>query len=313
MTTPNLYPAGVDPVHVQIIAATASSAERGDGSVLLLARREAIRVFLPDRAATQAARIALQRVGYQVASATGSIRNRGLLVSGWSLQGLESRLNAMRGVLERLAAEPYASASAALRQLGTLPASAMPGRYGQQELVGQADAQLRAWISATSGIHATCDPRAMPANPGCALRLAGTRRAEEAIDDLAERQVRIARFTVALYPGLRQSMSHEETRDCVLWWAGREFRLSPAIAQDTSPLLRDADQSMRLSEPRSVAPRVTSLTPRHEKAPRHRLRVGQEFPVTGRPVSPISRPPSGPSARRPGGRTFPSGRPGRRR
>lgn len=310
MTTPSPYPLGIDPVHVQIIAASASAAGRKDGSVLLLARPETIRVYLPNRSATKAVRDALQRVGYEVTSAAGNIRNRGLVVSGWNAQGLESRLDAMRGVLEKLAASPDAMATLALGQLSRTPAAELPGRTGQQHLIGQLSTGMRSWISATSGIHALSDPRARPADPGCALRLSATRRAEEAIDDLAARQARVAEFALALYPSLRQTMSHDAARDCALRWAGTAFHLTPRLGQDVSPLFRDAARtSGTASSPDATqpgsAPKTLPLT-----GTRRSPRSPGEFPPIG--TWPSSRPPSARGTTRPRGQKPPGHGTGRR-
>lgn len=312
MTTPKPYPLGVDPVHVQIIAATASTVQRGDGSVLLLARPELIRVHLPNRSATKAAREALQRVGYQVTSSAGSMRNRGLLVSGWSMQGLESRLDAMRGVLQKLAASPDATATVALGQLSRLPLAELPGRTGQQRLIGALAEGMRSWISATSGIHAPRDPRAHPADPGCALRLSATWRAEEAIDDLAARQARVAEFALAVYPSLRQTMSHEAARDCVIRWAGTAFHLTPRLGQDVSSFLRGfapaADPAPAPADAEPASPQM----PLPLRGTRRRPPNAGEFPAAGMPVSPASRPPSVTGTTRPRGRNSPPRRTSRR-
>ena len=312
MTTPSPYPLGIDPVHVQIIAASASSAGRKDGSVLLLARPETIHVYLPNRSATKAVRDALQGVGYEVTNAAGNIRNRGLVVPGWSAQGLESRLDAMRGVLQKLATSPDAMATLALGQLSRTPAAELPGRPGQQHLIDQLSTGMRSWISATSGIHAPSDPRARPADPGCALRLSATRRAEEAIDDLTARQARVAEFALALYPSLRQTMSHEAARDCVLRWAGTAFHLTPRLGQDVSPFLRGsapaADPVPAPAEAKPASPQMpVPLT-----GARRRPRSAGEFPAAGMPISPASRPPSVTGTTRPRGRNSPPRRTSRR-
>jgi hypothetical protein len=311
MTTPSPYPLGVDPVHVQIIAASAAAGGRNDGSVLLLARPETIRVYLPNRSATKTVRDALQRVGYEVTTAAGNIRNRGLVVSGWSAQGLESRLDAMRGVLHRLAASPDAMATLALGQLSRTPTGELPGRTGQQHLIDQLSTGLRSWISATSGIHALSDPRARPADPGCALRLSAARRAEEAIDDLAARQARVAEFALALYPSLRETMTHDAARDCALRWAGTAFHLTPRLGQDLSPLFRGAARrsgpasSLDASQPGS-APKTLPLTGK-SRSPRS----PGEFPTIG--AWPPSRPPSTRGMTHPSGRKSPGRGTSRRR
>jgi hypothetical protein len=313
MTTPNPYPSGIDPVHVQIIAAASSTVMRRGRSVLLLAKPEAIRIYLPNRPATQAASDALQRVGYQVTtSAAGQIRNRGLLVTGWSTQGLESRLDAMRGVLQKLAAKPQATAVVALGQLSRVPAAELPGRADQQHLIGQLITGMRSWISATSGIHAPCDPRARPADPGCRLRLPATRRAEEAIDDLVTLQERVAQFGLALYPSLRQTMSHQRARDCILQWADLAFGLSSRIGQDTSALLRGrASTADAVPSPADAEPASASMT-LPVTGPRRRSPDAGEHPSAGMPISRISRPPSVTGMARPRGRNSPSRRTSRR-
>jgi len=343
MTTPDSYPLGIDPIHVQTIATEASVVQRGDHSVLLLTGAEAIRVQLPNRFAAQAAREALQLVGYQV---TGNRSYRSLLITGWSAQGLESRLDAMRGVLQKLASRPHVTAAVALGQLSRVPETELPGKVGQQHLIDQLCAGMRSWISATSGIHAPSDPRARPAEPGCALRLSATRRAEEAIDDLAARQTRVAQFVLALYPGLRQTMNHDAARESALRSAGAAFHLSPLLGQDVSPFLRRTDQEARHDTPwrqsRSPAagpPRTGPIRPgtslrggvppsgpspsqapppdgswaRSARGSRRWLRAAQEFLATDRPTTWLSRPPSVPGPTRPGGRNFPSGRPRRQR
>lgn len=312
MTTPNPYPSGVDPVHVQIIAATASAIQRKDGSVLMLARPGAIRVYLPNHPATQAAHDALQRVGYQVTSATGRKRSRGLLITGWSTQGLEIRLDAMRGVLQKLAARPHATAAVALGQLSLMPAAELPGRAGQQHLISELITGMRSWISATSGIHAPCDPRARPSDPGCALRLGATRRAEGAIDELAALQQRVAQFSVAHYANLRQIMSHERARDCVVQWADLAFGLSSPIGQDISPRLNGMASTTNAgpspADAWPASPSATLPLPGARPLPRD----AGELPAGGLRIPRPSRPPSAPGTTRPRGRSSPSRNTGRR-
>ena len=312
MTASDSYPAGIDPVHVRTIATAAVPDGQRDGTVLLVGGQYAARVYLPTRSAAQAAHAALRRVGYQVGR-TGSLRGRDLIIAGWSAEGLESRLTAMRAVLQKLAAEPGATAVAALDRFGRLSAAALPGQAGQRLLIHQADQQLRAWIADTSGIHAPCDPRARPADPGCALRLNATHRAEEAIDDLAARHVQVAELAVALYPALRQRMDHDSASDFAVRRAGVAFHLSQQLAQDITPLLRGSGQTPGSAASRPAAAGSTSPKARPRTGSRPRLRTAREFPFTGMPISPTSRPPSTRGATRPRGRNFPSGRPGRRR
>jgi hypothetical protein len=302
-------------VHVWTICTTAAPGSQRDGTALLVGGQYATRVYLPNRSAAHAAHAALRRVGYQASRATGGIRGRDLIVAGWSAEGLESRLTAQRAVLQKLAAEPAATAIAALDQLDRLPAAALPGLAGQRQLIVQAGQQLRAWISGTSGIHAPRDPRARPTEPGSALRLHASRRAEEAIDNLAVRHLQVAEVAVAFYPALRQRMGHDTARDSAVRRAGMAFHLSPQqLGQDLTPLLRNADRAPGPAAAQSASqPPDTSPKTRPGTESRPWLRTAQEFPAAGMPISPTSRPPSTRGATRPRGRNFPSGRPGRRR
>jgi hypothetical protein len=238
MTAPDPYPCKVDPLHVGMICATAAPGSPRGGTPLLTGGRYGVRVYLPSRSAARAAQDALRRVGYRVGRAAETRRGRDLIVAGWSADGLDSRLAAMRGVLQRLAAGPGSTAAAALDQLGRLPAAALPGEAGQQQLIRQAGYQLREWISATSGIHAPCNRLATPADTGIALRLSAAWRAEEAIDGLAVRHLQVTELAVGLYPALRQAMSHDSARDSAIRRAGIAAHITRHVDRDISPLMR---------------------------------------------------------------------------
>jgi hypothetical protein len=262
------------------------------------------RACLPARPAARAAHAALNRVGYQVVPATeGNRRGRDLTVCGWSARGLESRLTAMRGVLGKLGSEPGSTAATALDQLGRLPATELPDEAGRLQLVQQAGRQLRGWISVTSGIHAPCDPLARPADAGCALRLSATWRAEQAIDDLVARHLRVTWHALALYPGLRQTRSHDIACESAVRQAGIASHLSDHLARGTTPLMPGGDSGTG-SPPRAAAETSTRSRPGS--------RAAREFPATPAPATRDSRRPSTPEAS-PRGRTFPSGRPGQHR
>jgi len=301
------YPYGVDPVHVWAVCVSAAPGIQQGGAAMLIGGQHAARLHLPDRASAHAVHAALQRVGYQAGRMTGPLRGRGLVVAGWSADGLESRLTAMRGVLHTLAAEPGATAEAAVERLCRFPAADLPGLAGQRLLIRRAGEQLRAWISRTSGIHALADPRARPTDPGCALRLAATRRAEEAIDDLALRHVQVAELAVALYPALRQRMYHDSARHVAIQRAAVAFHLSPRLGQDLTPLTGGTARAPGAAAPRPAAP--LSAIPR--AAPPGPvagpwLRAVQDLSAGSRP--PLASRPPAVKATRPRGRTFPSGR-----
>jgi hypothetical protein len=116
-----------------------------------------------------------------------------------------------------------------------------------------------------------------------------------------------------LYPALRQRMGHDSARDFAIQRASMAFHLSPQqLGQDLTPLLRSTSRAPRLAAPRPDPP-ATSAKARPETRPQPGWRTAREFPATGIPISPTSRPPSTRGATRPRGRNFPSGRPGRRR
>ena len=229
MTTPESYPAGVDPMHVRAICMAAAPGTRREGIVVLAGRGDGVRVYLTHRAEATAARAALRRVGYEADRADGRRLSSGLIVTGWSADRLEARLTAMRTLVQRLAADPRSTAADVLDRLGRQP-SAPPSTAGQQELVIAARHQLREWIMATSGIHARCDPRARPADIGVALRLSASWQAETAIDELAARHLRIAVHAVALYPELRHQESHHSARDLAIHRAEIAVSGSPGSA-----------------------------------------------------------------------------------
>ena len=310
MTAPDPGERGLDPAH--ILSVISRAAQDQPAPALAIAAPDGLRVCLRSRRAASNASVALTRVGYQVARLDGTgLRN--LLVTGWSTEGLESRLSAMRAALHRLAAAPSATAAAALDPLGRLPAAALPDQDGQHRLIRQAGKQLRAWISATSGTHAAYDPRAWPADPGCALRLVATRRAEELIDDLALRHLHVTALAVALYPSLRQRMTHDAARTTAVRRAEMAFHISRELGQDLTPFLRGASREPRRATSRSSAPPATPPTARATAGDRPLLRASQEFPAADRQISPTSRPPSTRGATHPRGRIFPSGRPSQRR
>ena len=155
---------------------------------------------MPTQVGARNAQAALRRVGYHVVMTTDHRRGGHLVVRGWSTDALEARLTAMRSVLEQLAADPGSTAAKALDQLGSVPAAALPDRAGQRQLSWQSAAQLLRWIFTTSGIHAPHDPIAQAADAGCALRLSAAWRLEEAIEDLAARQVRVDRGRARAVP-----------------------------------------------------------------------------------------------------------------
>ena len=218
----------------------------------------------------------------------------------------------MREVLGKLTAGPGVSAYIAL-ELGRLPAAMLPSRAHQQLLIERAGELLRAFISRTSGIHAPRDPRAHPDDPRCAFRLAATWRAEEAIDHMAGRHLQIARLAVASYPTLRKQMDHAAARDSAIRRANLAVSLIHHLgqAEGTSPP-RPSNQPPRSAGPEPSAQPAAVESSQPGTTPRPRFRIAKEFPAGNKPATPISRPATTQGRSRPGGRTFPSGRPRRR-
>ena len=312
MPATDQFPGGVDTAHVWAVATKAAPSVQHDGTVMLVGGRYPARIVLPDPLAANTAEAALRLVGYQVSRNRRSIRGRDLNIESWSVDGLGHRLTAMREVLGKLAAGPGVSAYIAL-ELGRLPAAMLPSRAHQQLLIERASELLRAFISRTSGIHAPRDPRAHPDDPRCAFRLAATWRAEEAIDDMARRHLQITRLAVASYPTLRKQMDHAAARDSAI----RRANLAVSLIRHLGPAEGTSPSRLSNQPPRSVgsepsARPAAAETGQPGTAPRPRFQFAKEFPAGPKPVTSISRPLTPRGRSRPGGRTFPSGRPRRR-
>ena len=300
MTTPDTYLSWVDPSHIWTVCATAAPpGHRADRMLVFGGEQYGARAYLPTRSAARAARAALARVGYQAVPVTDGRRHLDLTIYGWSAHGLESRLTAMRAVLSKLADDPGSTAATALDHLGDLPKTELPDEAARLQLVRQAGGQLRDWISATSGIHAPCDPLARPADAGCALQLSATWRAEEAIDDLAGRHLQTAWHALALYPGLRQTRNHDDARESAVRQAGITAHLRHHLASDPAPLMPGS--ALKPGSP-PWAPAAIS----------HRIRSASEFPATPTATARDARQPAAPQAS-PRGRTITSGRAGQHR
>ena len=303
------HPSGLDPSHIWCVCASAGPARDRQETALLTGGRDGIHVYLPTRAGARNAYAALSLIGYQVAMITDHGRGGHLVVRGWSAEALDARLTAMRSVLGQLAANPGSTATSALDRLGTLPAAALPDRAGQQQLSRQAAALLLRGIFATSGIHAPRNALARPADTGCALRLGAAWRLEEAIEELAARQVRVAANALALYPALRQEMDHDSARDTAVRQASVVFHLSSRVAQDATRILGNARPTPGAGMSRRKAAAIRAL-PSSRPGIRTEAQAARVYPFTGARPSPApDRPPRTPARSR--GRNFPSGRAGR--
>ena len=290
---------GLDPAHILAICAHATSGT-GSQPVLAVTQPDGVRVCLPSRPAGRDARAALARVGYQVATAGNG---RDLRISGWSPEGLESRLDAMRAVLHQLAEHPSVTARAVITQFRKAPAGSPSYRPGPQ-ILEQAQAGLRAWVTRRSGIHAPHHPAAQPADVGNALRLRAAWTLEAAIDDLIERHLAVAGHALALYGSLSQQMSGDRARDTAIRRAGVTFQLSGSTAQDSSSLLQGIARP-----PGPGAPPASRLPGRPRALPSQT--AGRDLPAPGAGAGRAAAAGGSAAARR-GGRRFPAARPDRR-
>ena len=227
MTTPDLRERGLDPAH--ILGITSQTVPGRGRAGLAVATNDGVRICLRSRQAAGKAAAALTRVGYQVTRTDGS-RRRDLLVTGWSAEALESRLEAMRSVLCQLSASPSITADAVIEQFRNLPPGS-PARHDNR-LLTAAHAELRGWVTDHSGIHAPHDPAVFPADTGNALRLRAARALESAIDDLVERHLRVAAHALPLYQSLRLRTTEDQAKDTAIRRASVMYHL-PTTAQDS--------------------------------------------------------------------------------
>jgi hypothetical protein len=300
MATPDPGTAGLDPVHILAICTEAA----GGGSerpVYTVAAPGRVRVCMASRRAAKVGCAALARVGYQVDTAgSGRRSGRDVLVTGWSADGLESRLAAMRGVLHRLAGSPTVTARAVIERFRSLPGEPTSLNDGP-DLLDQARAHLRAWVAARSGIHAPRNPAVLPADTGNVLRLRAVRVLEQAIDDLIERHLRVAGHALGLFSSLRLQMNGASAKQVAIRRAGIAFHLSSSTARDTSSLLH-AGQMPGPDAPPGPPAAQYSRAGSGQRALR-------DLPAAASGAGGTASP-AGPAPSRPGGRSFPGGRPG---
>ncbi len=188
MTTPDLGPAGLDPVHIVGICNWVTG---NDASLQTIATADGIRVSFPSRRAAWTAVNALGRVGYTAAHASGDRHTRDLVVTGWNANRLDSRLNSLRTVMHGLADNPLVSATAAVRRFAALPkAAASPA--AASEILEQTRQQLRDWADSRAGICVPFPPGRLPDDTALAMRVRAASKCEQVVRDLIDRHVRVA-------------------------------------------------------------------------------------------------------------------------
>jgi len=289
---------GLDPAHILSVC-TLATRGKDDYPAQAIATTAGVRVQLGSRRAAREALAALARIGYQAAQLASPRHGRDLLVAGWSTSGLESRLVAMRAVLYRLGADPAATAAAAIARCQQLPA--MPPARAAVTALGETRAQLHAWVSARSGIHAPHDPAIVPASLDNVLRLHVAWKLEAAIDELIERHVRVAGHALLLFSSMRQHAGDDHAGQTALRWAGITFHLNGYPERQSWAQAQDAARRQRPDPP--PGPSRASQGP----APARLAAADFPKPVTDAAAASDAAAP----AARPGGRHFPARRPGR--
>jgi hypothetical protein len=83
-------------------------------------------------------------------------------------------------------------------------------------------------------VHALRESAVTPADAGIALRLHTARMLEQAIDDNAERQLRVAGCALVLFRRLSGQNGAAQAQDAALRWAGMAFHLSSPAARLTA-------------------------------------------------------------------------------
>jgi len=299
MATPDLRERGLDPAHILSVASQAIRSGHGH-AFRATATPGGLCVYLSSRLAAGDAAPALTRVGYRVARINGT-GHRDLLVTGWSSDGLESRLTAMRAVLRRLDANPGSTADAVIERVRRLPTRAEP--HPETRVLADARTQLQAWVGACSGIHAPANPAIMPADTGNALRLGLARTLESAIDDLVERHLRVAGHALPLFLSLRQHTTEAQAKETAIRRASIIFHLN-ATPPGSAATVQHPAQPPGPGSP-SPGPQTGGPMPGR---PARQAASGFPSPIPGA----VSGTGAVPVVRPAGGR-FPASRPGYRR
>jgi hypothetical protein len=276
MTTADLRERGLDPAHILSVTSQVITSKGQAG--LAIATPDGVRICFRSRQAASKAFTALTRVGYQVSHADGSHR-RNLLVAGWNAQALESRLEAMRGVLCQLRDNPAATADALIERFRNLPPGSRVRR--NSTLLTQAHAQLRDWVTSRSGVQAAHDPAIIPADVGNALRLRAARALESVIDDQAERHLRIAAHALPLYQSLRLYTTEGQAKDTAIRRASITYHL---------PATNESTEGPWAAQPPGPQPRSPGPPPADGLAGTAARQAASGFPGWPIPRSPLSEP-----------------------
>ena len=307
------FPAGVDPAHVWAVATAAAPSIQQDGTVLLVGGRYPARIVMPNPLAANEAEAALKLVGYQVSRASRGTRGRDLNVTG--LEHRRTRTPAdghargARQTRRRTGCDRFCSS-------GTGPPSrrhaAKRGRSATAHRPGQSSA-ARIYLP-----HLRHPRAARPARPSrrpslrvpARRHLAGRRRdRRHGPAASADRQTcrRVLPDPARADGPRRRPRLRDPPRQPL---PSNSASASPGA--DAAPPSRSSGQSPRSAQSQPAAQPAASPDSAQGKPARFRFRPAQEFPAISQPAAPTPRQASARPSARPGGRTFPSGRPRRR-
>jgi hypothetical protein len=298
MMTPDSGGRGLDPAHIIGVCWSPAGVPGHYQHTQAVRTTGGFRVTVPSRRGANEAAAALTRVGYLVTRSPGERPGRGLLVTGWSPAGLESRLAAMRAVVHQLAGSPSVTAQAVIEAFRGQPA-ASPAPW---QILQHADRRLHAWAYARTGPSVPHDSAVVPGDVRNALRLRVAWQLEQTVDDLIDRHLRVARHALALFIPLSQALDGSDAQQTAIRQAGITFHLPGDVAQNTSALLQ--------GPPTVSGPASAPSRPPSRPRPAPGQLAAREFPArpltTGTAFS-VPEPTASP-----GGRHFPAARPGRR-
>jgi hypothetical protein len=167
-----------------------------------------------------------------------------LLVTGWDPAVLDSRLATMRTILHQLTGNPSMTASAVIERFRDSPVEARTRRR-QWELLNQARAGLRDWVTTRSGIYALGDSTIQRADDRIGPRLRAAAALERVVDDHVERQLRVAGYALAVFRHLSGRTDGDAAEETAIRWAGIAFHLGGSDANGLSHLIPGPDVAPR--------------------------------------------------------------------
>lgn len=299
MTTSDPRQRGLEPAHVLgVVNEVAGGAPKDAARAVAIAG--CLRVHVASRRHAERATTALKAVGYQTARIKGGGR-REVLVTGWNPAALESRLSAMRSILQQLDASRMVTAAFAIDRVRDHPAR-LPVPT-DAAVLAEASEDLRGWVTACTGIRAPHDPTVLPDDLGTALRLRAVRSLETTIDDSIERHLRIAKHALTLFGALRLHATDDRAQEAAIRRADATARLNGSPPRNPS-VRRPGDGRPPGPRPGPPFPRPNAVD---AASPGPGRLVGRDFPRSIQDAISSASANSERSARA-GGRHFPAAR-----